>query len=187
MPTLIDLYNRALGWCRAAAMVSLDEDTVSGRACRRFHPTSRDATLRAYPWNAAARRAVLPALVDPPVFEFSVAYPLPDDCLAVRQLWDDPAADFVVEGRILLTNLSAPLRLKYTGRIEAEAMDPLLFNAVAARLAFDVAPGLTESASVTDKMFERSMAAIREARAVDAAEGVPAEVPGTYGWSEARL
>ncbi|BAI73180.1 hypothetical protein AZL_025420 [Azospirillum sp. B510] len=187
MPALIDLFNRALGWCRAQAMVTLEEDTVSGRACRRFYATSRDATLRAYPWNSAASRAVLAALVDAPEFEFDHQYRLPDDCLAVRQLWDDPQADYVVEGRSLLTNLSAPLRLKYTARIEPDGMDPLLFNAVAARLAYDIAPGLTESSTVTDKSLERFAAAVREARAVDAAEGVPAEVPGAYGWMDARL
>lgn len=187
MPALIDLYNRALGWCRTAAMVAPDEDTVSGRACRRYYATSRDTVLRAYPWNCAAGRDALAEVTPAPAFEFDHRYRLPDDCLAVRQLWDDPAADYVVEGRDILTNLSAPLRLKFTRTIAPDAMDALLFGAVAAQLAYDMAPHLTESTTLTDALRARAEQALRTARAVDASEGVPVEVPAVYGWAEVRL
>jgi hypothetical protein len=179
------LFNMALNWCRAGEIADPDAPGPLPDACRRFYPSARDAVLQAYPWNEAAERAALAALPPPP-FEWSAAYRLPDDCLALRDLYDDPAALHAVEGRNVLCNLSAPLRIRYTKRIEAEDMRPLLFVAVAARLAADMAPSLMESATGAAALEAKAKDALMEAKRADAKEGNPPQPAESYDWLSAR-
>jgi len=182
---LVTIYNLALGWCRAQAVSDPDEDTPSARLCRRFYPAASLAVLRAYPWNAAAARAILAEVAVPP-FGYAHAYRLPDDCVGARRLADDPEAPYAVEGRLILTDLSAPLRLEYTRACDPTDMDPLLARAVAARLAVDIAPTLIESSTTTDALTASYRLILAEARAVDAAEGLRPESVPSEDWTRAR-
>lgn len=186
MATLIRVWNRALGLARADAVQSPTEDTTSARACRRFWDDSRDAVLRAYPWNTAARRVHLPALTAAPPFGYRFRYRLPDDCLAVRELWG-VREPWAVEGREIVTDAAAPLPLVYTARLDDPALfDALLMDAVASRLAFDMAPMLTENATLAEALWGRYQQLLKEARGIDAAEGTAPALTGDFSWMEAR-
>lgn len=185
MTDLAGLYNMALNWCRAELVTAPDGSSKSAAACGRFYPSARDGVLRAYPWNSAAGRAQL-AAGPTPAFEWAYAYTLPDDCVCLRDLYDDPAALHVVEGREILCDLRGPLRIRYTRRIEPRQMDPLLVGVVAARLAFDMAPSLTESGTGTDALYQRYQAMLREARQVDAKEGFAPPLPEQSDWLASR-
>ncbi|WP_448207287.1 hypothetical protein [Azospirillum sp. sgz302134] len=190
MASRVGIFNVALGWCRADAVVSPEEDSAAARSCRRYYDGARDAVLRAYPWNCATRRAHLAALSPPPPFGFDQRYRLPDDCLTVRAIWGAPDAPWQIEGRELLTNVAAPLPIVYTARLDDESLfDPSLAAAVAARLAWDMASTLIDSQTAMDALEARYRRTLQEARQTDAAEGqLPQPDDATsLSWLEDRL
>lgn len=185
----VAIANRALDMLGASAITSLDDDTATAGVCKRNLPFARDYVLRSYPWNCAARRASLPALVTAPAFEFAYAYQLPSDCLRVFTLLDDVlyGQKWRVEGRELLTNVGAPLYLRYIARVEDVAQwDVMLADAIAARLAANIAFTVTQSAGMAQQMFALAQQTHAEARRMDAMEASQDETTTADRWSNAR-
>lgn len=174
----------ALG--RGKFITSLTEDSQAARVIRHFLPYCRDAVLRAYPWNFAQRRASLPANETAPAFEYAYAYDLPSDCLWCHTVYEGDKEAWKVEGRQILTNMGAPLLIKYTTRVvDLAASDPLFATALATRIASDSAVALTETVGKAEALWQVYMAKLREARAIDAQEGQAEPMqPGT--WHDAR-
>lgn len=157
---------------RGLMITALDENSQAARACRLRYPYARDACLRAYDWNFAAARASLPALSKAPAFGFGNAYQLPPDCLFVREVLGDDGEPWKIEGGRLLTDLSAPLGITYT-RTETNPVlfDALFAEALAARIAADVAVSLTESTGKAQGLWQVYQSKLGEARRRDAQEG----------------
>jgi hypothetical protein len=157
---------------RGLMITALDENSQAARACRLRYRYARDACLRAYDWNFAAGRASLPALAAAPAFGFANAFQLPPDCLFVREVVGDDAVSWKIESGRLLTDLAAPLRVTYT-RAEANpaSFDPLFAEALAARIAADVAVSLTESTGKAQGLWQVYQSKLAEARRRDAQEG----------------
>lgn len=103
MASEVDIANQALGTINArATIVSFDERSSEARAVRLYYNDTRDALLRAAPWNCARREAYLtlfkalpgtpenptagsptwlPSYPPPP---WLYSYYLPDDCVKMR-------------------------------------------------------------------------------------------------------
>jgi len=148
------------------------------------HLHAVDATLRAYNWNCATARAELAQDSAAPTWGYSYQYPLPNDCLRVLQL-ERLDLKFKVEGRKLLTNESSA-KILYIKRIGAGEMDPLLIDAVAARLAAELAYALSNNRSLAELMMEIYERKKLEAGCIDAQEGTPDEIQ-VDSWLNARL
>lgn len=171
---------------RGAQITSMDEASQAARACKLRYPYARDACLRAYDWNFAAKRAELAANGTAPAFEFALAYDLPADCLLVRSVYEGEAEKWVVEGRQILTDMTAPIYIKYTFLATGTAtFDPLFVEALAARLASDIAVQLSESVSRAQSLWQVYQGKMAEARRRDAQEGQPESMP-QGGWLDAR-
>jgi hypothetical protein len=193
MPTLgeyseVAICNMALAAIgRGAQITSMDEASQSARACKLRYPYARDAVLRAYDWNFAAKRAELAKNATAPAFEYANAYDLPADCLIVRSVYDGEAEKWVVEGRQILTDMGDPIFVKYT-RLETDTarFDALFVDALAARIASDIAVQLSESVSRSQGLWQVYQSKILEARRRDAQEGQPENLP-QGGWLDARM
>lgn len=184
----VTLANNALQLIgRGKFIVSLDEDSQAARIIRASLPTVRDAVLRAYPWNFAQARAELAADETGPAFEYSNSYTLPSDCLWCHTVYQGDDQNWKVEGRKILTDMGAPIYIKYTKRMtDLASADPLFFDALAARLAAQCAVSLSESTSKASELWRMYNLKMREARAVDAQEGQPDPLPrGT--WHDGRI
>lgn len=193
MPTLADISevaicNLALAELgRGAEIISLDENSQPARACRRRYPHARDAVLRAYDWNFAARRASLPASATSPAFGYANAFDLPPDCLLVRSLHDAGTTPWEVEGTRLLTSAPAPLRLIYTARVTNPGVfDSLFVDALATRLAADLCVQLTENTPRAQALLQLYELKLDEARRSDAREGDAARCRRS-SWLDARF
>lgn len=190
----VSICNRALDMLGADPITSLDDAIKPARLLKRAFEPVRDATLRAYPWNCAMARATLSALTEAPVFEFAQQYQLPEGpnppyCLRVWRVAGEiegAATPYRIEGRRLLSDDGPPLQLLYIARVTDPAQfDPLLGEAIAARLAADLAYSLTGSTALGQVMLAVYQAKLIEARAVDAREGSPEEITASQ-WLEAR-
>jgi hypothetical protein len=189
MTSVVAVCNRALDMLGAEPVTSLADNTKAARLCARNFEPVRDAVLRAYPWNAAIRRAALPALADAPPWGYARQFQLPDGpapepCL--RLLAIEGEVDFgrayKIEGRRVLTDAPAPLNVLYIARIaDPSLLDPMLHDAIATRLAADLSYSLTASAALGQSLMEIYQAKLAEARATDAQEGSADDL--VAGWS----
>jgi hypothetical protein len=192
MPTLgeyseVAICNMALAAIgRGAQITALDEASQAARACKLRYPYARDAVLRAYDWNFAAKRAELAKNAVAPAFEYANAYDLPPDCLLVRAVFDGEAEKWVVEGRQILTGMGDPIFIKYTSLVgDPSRFDPLFVEALSARVASDIAVQLSESVSRAQGLWQVYQMKLVEARRRDAQEGQPERLP-QGDWIDAR-
>lgn len=94
--------NQALGLLGAKAIV-LSGTTANHTYCTTFFDDSRDEILASHPWNYARKRGNAIQTTDP-LFGYDNAFTKPSDCLRVWKIADDQAAEFRVEGSLILTD-----------------------------------------------------------------------------------
>jgi hypothetical protein len=177
-PTLLTLANTALtalGEGRIAALAPVDESERAQLVTQRLFDVV-DAVLEDHPWNCAMTRVSLPAMAEAPAFDWDFQYVLPTDpwCLRVWRVGTEGnwrSHRWTVEGRRLLTDYSPPAPLLYIRRVVNVAeMSAHVREAIAARLAAELAMKISESGTKAEQMqrlYEKKMAA---ARAVDGQE-----------------
>lgn len=189
MASIVGICNRALQKLGAERIIALTQDSVPARAANAAFETVRDAELRAHSWSFAIKRASL-ASTTAPAFGYSYAFQLPSDCLRLLPPDHNEGTymqDWKLEGRLILTNDTAPLQIRYVARITDPNQYDTLFNeSLACKLAMEMCEELTQSNSKKQLIAEEYKAAIREARRINAFENVPAEQQ-TDSWITARL
>lgn len=180
--TFVQIANRALTFLGAEVITSLDDDTKEGRACKRMYEQSRDHILRDYPWNFATRRASLAANTTAPLFEFTNAFDFPDGCLRVIQV--DTNEEWAIEGRQIVTDAAAPLKIIYIAQItDSSLFDSKFVEAYAMRLAADIGYEITASQVVANNAITNYQRLLQEARLIDAQEALPEYEPS---WLDVR-
>lgn len=155
--TQLIICNTALGLLgHRHHIASLTENTDAARMCAMFYGRAVNSTLEAFPWNFASKYVALVehASIEPPT-NWSLAYTLPTDCAVARELVypgnRTPRADMRIPFeigwatgtiRLLYTDLE-DAELHYTTSTVSETLyDNLFKDALAWRLAADIAPGL---------------------------------------------
>lgn len=194
----IDIANRALTKLGSARILSLTDDTKAGRVMNSMFAQVRDAELRRNYWNFALKRASLVALSDAPEWGYAYQYPLPTDFLTLVQVgetyirpntkdkgnWHIESTD--TGGRVIVTDLAAPLRIRYVKRVENSGFfDPLFVEVLAARLAFEACETLTQSGPKKQMASEEYKGALSEAARCNAIENPPDEFP-RGSWLDSR-
>jgi hypothetical protein len=185
----VSICNRALDLLGADPITSLEDGSKAANLCQRNFEPSADSVLRLYPWNAALRRARLPALSEPPAWGYRYQYQLPqgpEPAFCLRLLEIDNGSDYRIEGRRVLADYAAPLDILYIGRVtDTATFDPLLAEAVAAKLAVHLAGNLTESGSRIEAARSYLRDILAQAKAIDAQEGGAASLV-VDAWLQAR-
>ena len=192
------IINGALDLIASNGIASLsDSSSHVGNAIKRNFDVERDSLLREYPWNFAMRRAKLAASSEAPAFRFRRAYelpagPKPEFCLRVWAVGDDDSRNdtgvWEISGRRLLTDLEAPLPIRYIGRIVNPALwDPLTIKALEARLAWQAAYMASGSAALAEQMARIYQERLDAAKAIDAQEGTPEPFEDGTTWVDSRL
>lgn len=182
----VAICNRALDFLGADPIMALTDNSKPARLMNRNFALVRDAVLRAYPWHCATARASLPALSAAPQWGYTKQYQVPTDFLRMLRIDIEGEFDYRVEGRAILTDLSAPLNILYTARITDPALfDPLLADAIAARLAADLCYTITGSSQGQSNVQGIYRTILAEARAADAQEGTPYNIEAR-DWLDAR-
>ena len=185
MPSVVDICNEAMDLLGAATITALTENSKEARLCNRRFDTVRVAVIRAHPWNVAITRATLAKDATAPAFGFANQFTLPTDpyCLRVLSFWNsnvdsdvaayDSQVMFKIEGRKVLSN-EGSCKITYLARVtDTEQYDPLLSSTIAHKLAAETAYAITGSNSVTQGMQQLYELRLKEARSIDAMEGVP--------------
>lgn len=196
----VSIANAALMKLGAARITSFGQGSEEARAVAARYESVRDSELRKRKWSFSLARIELAALADAPAFGFAYAYQLPEDCIRVLSVGDfSPGLDLAeirgtldtedyrIEGRTVLTDQAAPLRLRYVKRVTDPAQfDSAFTEAFAARLAVELCEALTQSGSKKEAAWADYRIALREAIQANAIE-LPAEQIADDSWIIARV
>ena len=188
MASVVDICNEAMDLLGAATITSLTENSKEARLCNRQFEKVRDTIIRSHPWNACIRRASLARDSETPAFGFNYQYTLPTDpyCERVLSFWNknvdsevaayDSLVMYKIEGRKILSN-EASCKIVYPARVtDTEQYDSLLRSTIAHGLAADTAYAITGSTTVMQTMQAMFQERLREARSIDAMEGMPEKI-----------
>jgi hypothetical protein len=191
MTSQVSIANQALIKVGADRIISIDEDSKQAVVLKAIWDAKRDAELSAHPWTFATRRTTLPASSTPPAYGFAREFPLPPDCLRLIELGQwyvmyqgvDYGPLFSIEGNAVLCDEPAPLRARYVARIADPSSWPALFcEALACRLAAEIAESLTQSLGKRQQAWDEYKAALRAARQANAIEQPPQPTPANSWW-----
>lgn len=197
--SIISICNRALQILGADSIINLQEDNNRTRALNIAYEPVRDAELQRRRWRFSIKRVSLPALSATPDSDYARQFQLPNDYLRLipggdlRTLTDMSdyrsmgSALYSVEGMQLLTNLGAPLAIRYIARITDAAIYNASFaEALSARIAHACCERITQSDSKQQLAWGLYKQAIKEATLANAIEGAPESVADDT-WVVARL
>lgn len=195
------VINRALQAIAANTISDPDEDTISARAAKLEYDAIVKAELSAYPWYFAKTQTGLAQNADAPTFKFAHAYNLPSDFLRLVELenrwvftidraWQDtdPTPPYEMQGRAILTDLTAPLNIGYIRNVvdEPTLWHPLFEEAVVAALGAALANVLAKSTGQVEMLTKLRQLKVREARRVNAIQRAPEYAPDG-SWMVARV
>lgn len=167
----LSVINAALMKCGLPLAASLQD--VDWGAASRFEDVA-EQLLRAHGWNFAMAHVTAGRVADP-AHGYAYAYELPADCVRVLEVRPgedvrSPQARFSVTGGRIYTN-ATPCNLRYVRRVlEPEAWPVDFADAVAARLAAEIAPLAAQSFGLGASLLQLAQLAFRQAQAADAAE-----------------
>lgn len=191
MASKVSIANRALTKLGAERVLLLEDDTQQARTLNSMFDDVRDAEIRRHRWKFAIKRAELIALADGPGWGYRFQYPLPNDYLGLIQVGEQYVrmgrqAPWSVEAGNILTNLQAPLRIRYLSRVENPGLfDPLFVEVLACKLALEACETLTQSPGKKQAAMEEYKFAVSEAVRQDAIENPPDELP-QGSWLDVR-
>lgn len=189
MASEVQICNRALQRVGAARIASLSDNSKNARACNACYAQLRDAALRSHPWSFAITRVALAADSTAPVGDGDEArtsqFSWPTDALRVL-LPKDSNLDWLIEGRKILTDWTAPLYIRYIAKItDPNTMDPLFREFLSAYIAHEICEEITQSNTKKAGLQADMEAILAEARRTNAIEKPPAESPDG-SWATAR-
>lgn len=200
MASQVEVCNVACMLLGAAPINAISDQTNQARAFNAVWNLERDNELRAHRWKFSIGRAALPALATVPASgPYTQQFELPANCLRVLEIGDSwpgmdlsdyrsgpTTDDYSVEGQMVLSNLSAPLSIRYVQQIT----DPGLFDACfakafAAKLAETCCSRITESESKKKVAMAFYRQAVADAIRANALESTPT-VPADDSWVTTR-
>jgi electron transfer flavoprotein alpha subunit len=180
------IANAALRVLGERRIASLDEESKTARLMKDAYDDVRQETLRTMKPRFATTRASLSANATAPAWGYDYAYDLPGDCLRVVNVLNESRLHWEVEGRQIVTDLGAPLKITYISDFtDVPAMDAGFRQALAANLAAEVAEPLTGTMSESEKAATVARARAAQAAGADGQEATNANVVGSE-WLDAR-
>lgn len=177
MASVTEICNRALQKLGAKRITSIDENSVSARACLACYSTVRDSELMKHRWNFAIKRSSLAADATAPAWGRSNSFPLPSDFLKLIAPYpedDSNERDWIIENRKILSDEASPLYIRYIGQItDPNEMDILFRESLAARMAYEMCEELTQSNSKKAELKDDYKDSISEAKKASAIQNIP--------------
>lgn len=173
------IYNMVLDRLAEESILGTTDDKAVARWLNRNYPVQRDLLLQKHPWNFAVRRAALAEDVETPAFEWGHQFTVPSDCLRVLPITSDglrasAMTPFVVEGGKILTDMTAPLKIRYIARITNPSyFTPMFANLLATVLAANFAHWMTGKAGYAKFVQDMLPGLIADAQLIDSLEGTP--------------
>ena len=176
------IANLALSNLGEARIQSLTEDNSRARACNSRIDNVLDGILRMHVWNCALERQQLVS-AETPAFGWNYSYQLPADCIRVVEV--EPVSRYQVEKKYILSNETSLYLLYVATPTDVNNLDALLAEAVAMKLAVEVAETLTSKEGLKSEMLQRFIISLQEARSANSKDRTP-EHRERSSWLDAK-
>lgn len=172
---------QAMRFMQLAPITRYSADAEQRPALIDAYDQAMDDCLAAADWTFASVLAVLSAQTAAPldVAVLPVAYSLPGDCMAVRQVHPCDAV-WRIDGMTLLADQDPPLVIRYTARVTREDALPATFRtAVALMIASRLGTRFSNGAVDTAELGELAVRTLKQAMREDAIQSAAARLfPG---------
>lgn len=187
MASAVSICSNAFLSLGAQPIASFEEGTDQAKLAANLYPDARDYVLRAYPWNCATKRVILPPLADAPAFDYARAFQLPNDWLKTLQVgYYGEEVDYRTEGLTILSDAtSLPLRYIYRNE-NVDSWDTGLVWAMTQVMRAIFAQPVQSSGSMEELANAVLSPILRRASVADAQDDPPAEF-GDYPLLQARF
>ena len=189
MASEVGICNSALIKIGAARITALTEGSKNANLCNEQYAKLRDAELRGHDWNFAVARAKLAQIAGTPPSGFDYWYQLPSDWLRTIAVHASDAdtgdLKYEIKGDRLLSD-AVDVYLVYIRQVtDPNEMDTLFREALAYRIAAELAIPIAASGTLHDRMLRNYRDAAMRAKGVDAIEDYPKRFPQS-AWVSAR-
>jgi len=191
----VDIVNMALTvHLGARSIASFNDPGKEALLARTGYDDTRDEVLRAHPWNCATKRASLVLDGTPPEWGFDNAFQQPADCLRIMEVFGETGSsgayregyDWQIENGRIVTDLTAPLQIRYIFRNEAvTTYDAEFVKALGYKLASEWVEPLIKAANLKVTMLDFYKQVLASARATDGQEGSPKKLE-SFTWLSVR-
>jgi hypothetical protein len=179
MASEVTICNQALSWLGQTPITSLEDPSTTAQLCKANYSELRQAVLEDSRWHFARMTFILdtPELIPPTEWtDYAFKFPLPPvGMLIVRDVYEnrqgDVEAQWTVQGEYIYANRN-PIYVVATADIEgANAMTASFRQALAARIAMDLAVPITQSRTMQEDMATMYGVKLSEAVAIDSQQG----------------
>ena len=164
------IANLALGNLGEASIQSLSDNNARARACSSRIDDVIVTILRMHVWNSALERKLLTNIGEP-IFGWNYIYQLPADYIKVVEV--EPVSKYIVEKKNILSNEKTLYLLYVATPTDINNLDPLLAEAIAMKLAWEIAETLTSKAGLKQEMMQKYIIALQEARSANSKDRTP--------------
>lgn len=190
MASEVSIINRALNLLGSRPITARTDATEAARVANASFDDIRDELLRAHPWNFATKRVSLAASATAPTWEFDNAFVVPSDYLRIVDLYNASDVPWRLEnttdGRVIATDISAPLKIAYTARItDPDLWDEGFRRALIAKCAAEWAERITGSSDRASQLLSLADREVSQARNSDGQEMSQRQYEAT-DWIDAR-
>ena len=174
MASQIDICNLALSWIGGKKIADLAENSVEAQLVSTNYPMSRDAVLAARMWTFATKQASPTPTAGTPPVPWTFMYQIPTDCLRVFRVVDGQLYKilWIRQGQYILCDSSAIVMTYVSQVLDTTLYSPGLVQALAARMAADLAVTYTENRSLQADLWKIYDEKMKEAAAVDGGQGI---------------
>lgn len=191
MASEVSIANRALLMLGARPITSFSDTSEEARIANATYADIRDEMLRGHPWNFAIKRASLAASATAPEWDMDNAFLIPTDCLRVLEVNADVDQEWKLErtadGRVIVTDLDAPLEIRYIARVtEPELFCEGFRRALAEQCAAVWAERVTGSTDRAAKMAVQAKQTLAQAKNEDGQEQSQ-DIYSAEEWINARV
>ena len=187
------ICNQALSWLAATRIIELGEDTPEGRLCNENYDPLREAVLEEHEWSFAIRRTVIGAPLDDDedtrdAYDGMNRFLLADEEGVVRvlqvsgnsQFNDADNTEWYMEQNHIITPLERIYVRYIFSLIDTTKFSSAFVQALAARIALDLALPITESTERATAMFQLYTQKLQIAQNLDGSQGRTRRIRSTW-------
>ena len=171
----VAICNTALAWLGQTPITTLDDPAdPNAEKCRNVYPFVRDAVLEEREWTFARARATS-TTEQRDDWDQWYKHSFPEDWLTVSNVYEDANSEenieWVREGRYILTKYETVYMRGLKRIVDTGQFSNLFVQALAARMAADLAVPLTQDRQMQADMWQLYQAKLMEAAARDGYQG----------------
>tara|TARA_B100000953_G_scaffold246417_1_gene208447 strand:+ start:273 stop:905 length:633 start_codon:yes stop_codon:yes gene_type:complete len=179
----VSIANLALSNLGESSIQNLNDDNARARICvQRIDDVIR-SILRMHDWNSAMKRIALTKIGEP-LFGFNTTFQLPADFIKIVDVY--PVSRYRIQADTLLSNETEINILYVHEPTDVNTLDVLLGESIALKLAVEVSETLTGKDGLKDRMMQKFVLALQEARSANSKDKTPEHREDSTFWNARR-